>query len=175
MLLHEVDDDVVAAEHDARFQAARPTTQLVDLAAGNRSDPAEDFMHGTVSDAGRGHYMAAVGAFADRAVAAGKAERRAARTHCSGVSRSIARRSRSALMRSLRCLARKDSRTRHMSSRGFRRKSISLRGELNAARIWSALRASKSGRRALAAVRSKRAKLTVRVADRSRVVLRVKR
>ncbi len=175
LLVHEADDDVVSAEHDARFQVARPTTQILSLAAGNPSDPAEDFMHGTVSDAGRGQYLAAVGAFADRAVAAGKAERRAARTRCSGVSRSIAQASRSALTRSLRCLARKDSRTRRLSTRGFRRKSISLRGEVNAARIWSALRASKSGRRALAAVRAKRAKLTVRAGDRSRVVLRAKR
>ena len=53
------------------------------------ADPAY-FMHGTVSDAGRGKYMAAIGAFADRAVAARTAERSAARTGCSGVGRSLA-------------------------------------------------------------------------------------
>ena len=68
-----------------------------------------DFMHGTVSDAGRGQYMAAIGAFADRAVAAREAERNAARTGCSGVGRSFAEVGLSTIKSALRCLARKDA------------------------------------------------------------------
>jgi hypothetical protein len=173
LLIHESDDPMVSAEHGARFQAARPTTQIVDLAAGNPADPATDFMHGTVSDAGRGSYAAAVGAFADRAVAAREAERNAAHTGCSGVGRSLAEVGLSTVKSALRCLARKDA--GDGSARGWQRTSVTLRGEVNASRIWSSLRATKSGRRALAAAAAKRAKLSVRMGDRTRVVLRAAR
>ena len=171
LLMHEADDEVMSAQHDARFQAARPTTQLVDLAAGGPNDG--DFMHGTVSDAGRGKYMAAIGAFADRAVAARDAERRAARTGCSRVNRSVAEIGLSRLKSGLRCLARKAAGSGR--TRGWRRTSVTLRGEVSASRIWSSLRATKSGRRALAATAAKRAKLSVRAGDRTRVVLRAAR
>jgi acetyl esterase/lipase len=173
LLVHEADDAVVSAQHDARFQAARPTTQIVDLAAGNPADPATDFMHGTVSDAGRGAYAAAIGAFADRAVAARDAERNAARTGCSGVGRSLAEVGLSTIKSALRCLARKDAGDGR--ARGWQRTSVTLRGEVNASRIWSSLRATKSGRRALAAAAVKRAKLSVRTGDRTQVVLRAAR
>jgi acetyl esterase/lipase len=173
MLMHEADDPVVSALHDARFQAARPTTQLVDLAAGNPADPATEFMHGTVSDAGRGQYMAAIGAFADRAVAAREAERSAAATGCAGVGRSLAEVGLSTVKSALRCLARKDAGAG--SARGWQRTSVTLRGEVNASRIWSSLRATKSGRRALAATAAKRAKVSVRAGDRTQVVLRAAR
>lgn len=173
LLVHESDDAMVSAQHDARFQAARPTTQLVDLAAGNPADPATDFMHGTVSDAGRGKYAAAIGAFADRAVAASEAERSAARTGCAGVGRSLAEVGLATLKSALRCLARRDA--AGSSARGWQRTSVTLRGEVNASRIWSSLRATKSGRRALAAAAAKRARVSVRTGDRSRVVLRAAR
>jgi len=174
LLMHEADDSVVSAQHDARFQAARPTTQLVDLAAGNPADPATDFMHGTVSDAGRGRYMAAIGAFADRAVAARAAERVAAATGCSGVGRSLAEVGLNSVKSALRCLARKDAAAGGRVG-GWQRTSVTLRGEVNASRIWSSLRATKSGRRALAAAAAKRAKLSVRTGDRTQVVLRAAR
>ncbi len=171
LLMHEASDEVVSAQHDARFQAARPTTQLVDLAAGGPEDGY--FMHGTVSDAGRGKYMAAIGAFADRAVAARTAERSAARTGCSGVNRSVAEVGLSGLKSSLGCLARKDGGAG--SRRGWTRTNVTLHGEVNASRIWSSLRATKSGRRALAAAAAKRARVSVRTGDRTRVVLRAAR
>ena len=174
LLMHEADDSVVSAQHDARFQAARATTQLVDLAAGNPADPATDFMHGTVSDAGRGKYMAAIGAFADRAVAARAAERDAAATGCSAVGRSLAEVGLNTVKSALRCLARKDAAGGGRAG-GWQRTSVTLRGEVNASRIWSSLRATKSGRRALAAAAAKRAKVSVRTGDRTQVVLRAAR
>ena len=175
LLVREGDDDMVSPAHDARFRAARPTTQAVDLEAGNRGDAATTFVHGTVSDTGRAQYAAAVGAFADRAVAAHRAERSGARTGCSRVGRSVAEIGLSALRASLRCLARKDASARRAGSRGWRRTSVTLRGAVNAARIWNSLRSTKSGRRALAAAAKRRAKVTVRTGDRSRVVLRATR
>ena len=175
LLVHEADDPVVSAEHDARFQAARPTTQLVDLAAPDAADPAASFVHGTVSDAGRGTYLAAIGAFADRAVAVGRAERRAARRGCADVGRTLSEVGLTALKRALRCLARKDAGAARRRARGWRRTRVTLRGEVNASRIWSSLRVTKSGRRALAATAAKRARLTVRAGDRSRVILRAAR
>ncbi len=172
LLMHEAADAVVSAQHDARFQAARPTTQLVDLAAGNPADP--DFMHGTVSDAGRGKYMAAIGAFADRAVDARAAERAAAATGCSGVGRSLAEVGLNTVKSALRCLARKGAGAGGRAG-GWQRTSVTLRGEVNASRIWSSLRATKSGRRALAATAARRAKLSVRAGDRTQVVLRAAR
>ena len=130
-------------------------------------------MHGTVSDAGRGKYMAAIGAFADRAVAARAAERSAAASGCSGTRRSLAEVGLSTIKSALRCLARKDVATGRAG--GWQRTSITLRGEVNASRIWSSLRATKSGRRALAATAAKRAKLSVRTGDRTQVVLRATR
>ncbi len=174
LLVHETDDPVVSAEHAARFQAARPTTQLVDLAAGDPADPATTFVHGTVSDAGRGQYQAAIGAFADRAVAAGRAERRAARTGCAGVGRTLSEVGLNTVKRALRCLARKDAGAR-TRARGWRRTRVTLRGDVNASRIWSSLRVTRSGRRALAATAAQRARLTVRTGDRSRVILRAAR
>jgi len=50
-----------------------------------------------------------------------------------------------------------------------------VRGEVNAARAWTALRSSKSGRRALAALAAGRAKTVLRSGDPSRVTLSVKR
>src|SRR5205085_1427962 len=149
--VREGDDAMVSPEHDARFRAARPTTQVVDLDAGDPGDSSESFVHGTVSDSGRAQYDAAVGAFADRAVAAHTAERIGAATGCSGVGRSVSETGLPALRASLRCLARKDATARRAGSGAWQRTSVTLRGEVNAARIWSSLRSTRSGRRALAA------------------------
>jgi acetyl esterase/lipase len=175
LLMREGDDDMISPEHDARFRAARPTTQAVGLEPGNRSDPSTSFVHGTVSDAGRAHYAAALGAFADRAIAAHEAERIGARTGCSGVGSSLGEVGLTGLRASLRCLARKDSAARTAGSRSWKRTSVTLRGEVNAARVWTSLRRTTGGRRALAAAATRRAKLTVSAGDRSRVVLRATR
>ena len=172
LLVREGDDDMISPEHDARFRAARPTTQFVGLEPGSRSDPSTSFVHGTVSETGRAQYAAAVGSFADRAVAAHAAERVGARTGCSGVGRSLTEIGLTALRAALRCLARKDVGARGAASRSWQRTSVTLRGEVNAARIWRSLRATKSGRRALSAAARRRAKVTVRPGDRSRIVLR---
>ncbi|MEA2194826.1 MAG: hypothetical protein QOG42_1260 [Solirubrobacteraceae bacterium] len=175
LLMREGDDDMVSAAHDARFAAARPTTQTLDLDAGNRDDPSTSFVHGTISEAGRAKYAAAIGAFADRAVAARDAERTGARTGCSGVGRSLAEAGLTGLRASLRCLARKDGAVRQAGARSWQRTSVTMRGEVNAARVWSTLRATSSGLRALAATAQRRAKVTVRTGDRSRIVLRAAR
>lgn len=175
LLMREADDDVVSAQHDARFGAVRPTTQLIDLQPGNRGDAGARFVHGTVSDAGRGKYASTIRTFGDRAVAAYRAERRAARTKCSGAARSVADIALARVRSALRCLARKDAVARRTGSRNWRGSSVKLRGEVNAARIWSVLRTTKSGRRALSAIGTRRAKVIIASGAPSRVVLRATR
>jgi acetyl esterase/lipase len=174
-LVHETDDELVTPSHAQRFQAARPTTQVIELQPGDPNDPATDFMHGTVSDVGRGQYMSGIGAFADRAVTSRAAERDAARTGCAQVSRSVAQTGPKGLQDALRCLARKAARTLPSSTGGWRETSVKLRGEVNAARVWAYLRSTSNGRRALAAARNRRAKVNVRTGDRSRGIQRAKR
>lgn len=129
-------------------------------------------MHGTISAAGREHYAAAIGSFADRAAAARDSERSAARTGCAQVSRSVAEVGLPGLRSALRCLAREDTASLRAGTGSWQRSSVKMRGEVNAARIWSSLRAIKSGRRALVAAARRRAKVVVRASDRSRVILR---
>jgi hypothetical protein len=129
-------------------------------------------MHGTVSPAGRAQYAAAIGAFADRAVAAHAAERDAAQTGCAQVSRSLGEIGLGPLKGALRCLALRDAQAKKSGTRGWQQTNIKLRGEVNAARIWASLRSSRSGRRALAAAALRRAKLLVQTGDRTRVTLR---
>jgi acetyl esterase/lipase len=173
LLLHEYDDSVVSALQAARFAAARPTTQTLELEAGDPHDAADDFMHGTVSANGRMQYADAIGSFADRAVAGHVAERTAGQTGCSGVSRSLAEVGLRNLQSALRCLARKDGEAA-LGARAdsWQQTNIKLRGEVNAARIWASLRGSRSGRRALAATAARRAKVLVQTGDRTRVTLR---
>jgi acetyl esterase/lipase len=175
LLVHETDDEIVTASHAQRFQAARPSTQLVELAAGDQADPLTRFMHGTVSDGGRGQYMAGVGSFADRAVAGRVADRRASRSGCSQVTRSVAQTGPKGLQSALRCLTRTAARRAPSGSARWRETSVKLRGEINAARVWASLRATKNGQRALAAVARRGAKVTVRTGDQSRVTLRATR
>jgi len=175
MLVHETDDELVTASHGQRFRAARPTTQLVELEAGDQGNPATDFMHGTVSDIGRGRYLSGIGSFADRAVEARTAEREAARTGCSRVTRSLAETGPKGLQSALRCLALKGAATLPADSRRWRETSVKLRGKVNAARVWASLRSTKNGQRALAAATKRRATVSVRMGDRSRVTLRAVR
>ena len=170
LLMREADDQMVSAQHVTNFVAGRPTTQTVDLESG-----ANGFVHGTVSDAGAGKYASAIGAFADRAVAAREAERNGARTGCSGVGRSVNEIGLIALRSSLRCLATRDTLARRAGTRAWQSTKVTMRGEVNAARIWRSLRATQSGRRALAATAKRRAKVTVSTGDRSRVILRATR
>jgi hypothetical protein len=80
-----------------------------------------------------------------------------------------------ALRSSLRCLATKDLMARRAGSQAWQSTKVTMRGEVNSARIWASLRATRSGRRALAAAAKRRAKVTVSMGDRSRVVLRATR
>lgn len=175
LLMHESDDAIVPATHVARFQQARPTTQVTSLEAGDPADPSTTFVHGTISDAGRARYSSALGSFADRAVAARRAELSAARSGCERVNRSLGEVGLSKLTSALRCLSRKDARVRRAGTRTWQRTSFNVRGEVNAARIWTHLRATDSGRRALLAVTRRRAGITVRVSDRSKIILRARR
>jgi predicted alpha/beta-hydrolase family hydrolase len=172
LLLDEGDDAIVPASHSTRFQAARPTTQVVALEAGDAADATTDFVHGTISQEGRAQYDAAIGALADRAISARDAGRSASRTGCPQVGRSIAELGLPALQTALRCLAHKDARSLPSGTGGWQRSIVSMRGEVNAARIWTSLRATRSGRRALVATATRRAKVSVRSGDRSSVVLR---
>jgi hypothetical protein len=176
LLLHEADDAVVSTLHAARFAAARPTTQTMELeAGGNPNDHSLDFMHGTVSPAGRAQYAAAIGSFADRAVAGREAERNAARTGCAQVSRSLTEIGLPALKSGLRCLASKDAEALRSGTASWQQTNIKMRGEVNAARLWASLRGSASGRRALAAAAQRRAKVLIQMGDRTRITLRATR
>jgi hypothetical protein len=172
LLMHEADDTIVPPIHSLRFQVARPTTQVVGLEPGDPDDPSTDFMHGTISELGREHYAAAIGAIADRAVAARDAERNASRTGCSLVNRSLGEIGLPGLQVGLRCLARKDAESLRAGKGSWRQTSVKMRGEVNAARVWGYLRGTTSGRRALAAAAKRRAKVLVQTGDRSRVTLR---
>jgi acetyl esterase/lipase len=175
LLLHEADDTIVPPIHALRFQAARPTTQVVPLEAGDPSDPSTEFMHGTVSPLGREQYASALGAFADRAVAARAAERNATRMGCGLVNRSLGEIGLPGLQVGLRCLARKDAESLRAGKGTWKQTSVKMRGEVNAARIWGYLRGLASGRRALAAAATRRAKVIVQTGDRSRITLRATR
>ena len=149
----------------------RPTTQAVELEAGDPGDASTRFVHGTISAPGRAAYDAAIGAAADRAIAAREAERAAERAGCDSAARTLTESGRAGLLSALRCLARREARSPAGAAR-WRQSTVTLRGEINAARIWNRLRATAGGRRALAAIASRRAKLVVRAAERSQVVVR---
>lgn len=171
LLLHEIDDPLVPATHAALFQAALPTTHVVELEAGDTADLSTHFAHGTISPAARVRYLTEIATFTDRAQRARSSERSAAYRGCTGVRPSIARIGSRRVLRALRCLARSETGARP-SSKSWRRSTLNLHGAVNAARLWAALRRSASGRRALAASREPRTVLTVRSLDPSRVVLR---
>jgi len=75
----------------------------------------------------------------------------------------------------LRCLARYGSKARSAKLGRWRGTTVTLRGEVNAARIWSLLRTKASGRLALRAAAQRRVKVSVQPGERSRVTLRATR
>jgi acetyl esterase/lipase len=175
LMLREADDPLIPIEQVENFLAARPTTERAELEAAPGSDLRSFFLHGTLSDGGRGQYRAAIGAFVDRAAAARDAERAATRLGCKGVARSVRSGGVARVQKALRCLAKADRLARRVGAKRARTTSRKVRGELNAARAWSALRASVSGRRALAALAAGRAKASVRSGNPTSVTLRVRR
>jgi acetyl esterase/lipase len=174
MLIHESDDTLIDPGYATRFQALRPTTKVVMLEPGDPTDPAAAFAHGTVSDSGRARYFSAVGSFADRELAAHDAERSAQRTGCPQVARTIDEIGRADMLSALRCLALKDGSLPDRSG-AWRRSVVRAPGEVNPARVWAALRRSAGGRGALLAIARRRARMTVRAGDPTRVTLSARR
>jgi dienelactone hydrolase len=172
LLLHESDDPLVPAVDAEHFQAALPTTQLVELEAGDPADPSTKFRHGTISQAGRAVYAAAIGSFADRALVVHEAERLAAGLGCAHADDFVTRVGVPALRRALRCLALEDLPSLREATGDWRRTTIRLRGNLDAALIWAQLRTTVSGRRALIALAARRATVALRIDERSRVIVR---
>ena len=171
LMLREADDRLMPREQLDRFVAARPTTESVELESTNAATPESWWLHGTLSDAGRAKYLATIGGFADRAYATRTIERAAKRTGCTGTT-SVGT---VVMTGALRCLARKD---RTVSKRGkptIGTTKRTLRGEVNAARAWGALRASAIGRRGLAALVAGRATVSLRRANPSTLTLRGRR
>jgi pimeloyl-ACP methyl ester carboxylesterase len=175
LILREADDPLIPIEQVDDFVAARPTTQRVELDSEPGADPSHFFLHGTLSDAGRDEYRAAVGSFVDRAAAAHDAERDAERTGCGGVTRSMAHGGAARLQKALLCLARTDAPAHEAGAPRVKTTIRRVRGEVNAARAWTVLRASTGGRRALAALAAGRARTSVRSGDPTRVTLRMRR
>ena len=167
LLFREDDDAIVSVQHNLNFAAGRPTTQSTNLAAGGAGD---GFVHGTVSATGREVYRSAISAFTERAITSRRGEARAAKMRCKGANRTAREITIGKLRAALRCLARTDK-TGPARSGEWKKTSFRVQGELSAARIWARLRTTTSGRHALAAAAGDHAKLTVRVANRSRVIL----
>jgi hypothetical protein len=174
LLMREADDPLMPIEQVERFVAARPTTERVELesAAG---DSAMKYLHGTLSDAGRAMYRDRLGAFVDRAGSDYEAEQEAARTGCKGVRRSLTLGGLDRMEAALRCLARGDALARQAGAKGAKTTSRRVRGEVNAARTWTRLRESVTGRRALAALAAGRATTSVRAGSPNRVTVQVRR
>ena len=172
LLLHEIDDLLVPAVHAARYQAAQPTTRVVELEPGDLADPSTKFRHGTVSAGGRAHYASAVGAFADQAIVRKGAEQVAAGISCAGVTDHLTDVGVRRVQRELRCLARHDAALEGTAAGTWQRTTVNVRGEVGAARIWARMRATVAGRRSLAALAARHARLSVQLGARSRVSLR---
>lgn len=178
LLLHQVGDPIIPPEQVELFRSARPTTEAVELEAGDPAKPDEKWVHGALSATGRSHYTSAFAAFADRAVASHQVARRADRTRCKGANRRLARTGLERFRRVLRCLARRDARVSR--SRRARRDARALRrttrtrmqGEVTPARAWAALRGTRTGRAQLQAVGAGRARVSVRVGDPSVLAVR---
>jgi hypothetical protein len=173
LLMREGDDAMVPESHMTAFAAASPTTQRVDLEAGDPADPSTTFVHGTISAAGRAAYAAAIVASAERAMVAHSEERVAAGMHCAKVARSVAEVGARGLRSALACLARHDVLTPRKPSRSWRHTTLHMRGVINAARVWSQLRGSNAGRYALLAAARRDATVVVSVAQASTITLRL--
>jgi acetyl esterase/lipase len=168
LMLREADDRLMPREQLDGFLAARPTTESVELESNLTATPETWWLHGTLSDAGRGRYLAAIGGFADRAYATRRAEVAAERSGCKGVTASAL----ITMTSALRCLARNDRSVPRALKAGAPTITRRLRGEVNAARAWTALRSTALGRRTLAAFAARRASFSLRSANPSIVTLR---
>lgn len=175
LLIDEGDDIYVPRSHAERFRAARPRTNFVVLEPGDRADASTSFVHGTVSAGGRAVYASAVGGFADRIEAAHAAERRAVRTGCANVKRPLVDIRPATIKATLTCLARKGATLGQRFDRGWRRTSIKLSGEVNAARVWARLQTTVAGRKALAAAAKHAVEVVVRSSSKTRITLRAAR
>ena len=79
LLMYEADDAIVPPAHSLRFQAARPSRQTFAWRPAARQTRRRPLCTGRSPGAGRARYASAIGAFADRVLAARAAERSAAR------------------------------------------------------------------------------------------------
>lgn len=166
MLLRENDDPVVSPRHNLNFAANRITTRSVDLAAG---EPHDGFVTGRCRPR-------AARSTARRSRRSPSAHARLAAPSwtppggAAGAPTAPSARSRSTRW-AARCAAWR-AETRPVPSRSgpWKKTSFRVQGEISAARIWARLRTTISGRRALAATAARRVKLSVRTADRSRVI-----
>lgn len=174
LLLRQDDDRLVLQEQLDGFLDAMPTAQSVNLESSVHVEPSTWWMHGTLSDKGRREYHATLTRFVARAVAAHRAEVRARRTGCAGVVRHVGAGDAAVLTPRLECLARADATVSRRAARRARTTTISLHGAVNAARAWSALRATAKGRRVLAALAGGRARTTLQQGDPSRITIRVR-
>jgi dienelactone hydrolase len=174
LILREADDPLIPIEQVDNFVAARPTTQRVELEGAPGFDLGQFYLHGTMSDNGRNQYRAAIGSFVDRAAASYAAERGASRMGCGGVMRSVTTSGAPSVQAALGCLARADRLARKAGAAGARTLSRRVRGEVNAARAWTALRKSTGGRRALWALATGRATAAVHSGNPTSVTLRMR-
>ena len=174
MLLRQADDALIPLDQVQRFLGVRPSTQAVELQAGDQSQPDQVWLHGSLSEAGRNTYLSSIAGFADRAVTAHGAARRAGRTRCADVNRRLAQIGATRFRRALRCLARRTTRAARSSraSRVRRPATTHLLGEVTPARAWAALRRTRGGRRQLQALRRGRATAGVRIGNPSQLVVR---
>ena len=174
LLLRQADDALIPPDQVQRFRAVRPATQSTVLEAGDVSQEDQVWLHGTLSPIGRNTYLSAISNFADRALTAHGAARRAGRMRCAGANRRLARIGVESFRRALRCLARRGARASKVSRSSSMRRATTtpLLGEVTAARAWGTLRRTGTGRRQLAALGAGRASARVRVGDPSQLVVR---
>lgn len=172
LLLRQAYDPLIPPEQVTRFLTARPTTEAIDLEAGDPAKPEEAWVHGALSAKGRADYVASIASFVDRAAAAHRVAMSGSRARCGAVNRRLQRVGEERFRKALRCLARRGPRAAR--ARAARRVSTTTRmpGEVTAARAWAALRRTRAGRRQLAALAAGRARASVEIASPSLLVVR---
>lgn len=174
LLMRQADDPLIPPDQIERFRAVRPTTQAVELEAGDPSQEDQVWLHGTLSANGRNTYLSSIAGFADRALANHQAALSANRLRCGGANRRLSRIGIDRFRRALRCLARRSVGASRVSSASLTRHTTTtpLLGELTAARVWATLRKTRAGRRQLATLGRGRANASVHVGSPSRLVVR---
>lgn len=173
LLMRQADDPLIPPDQVERFRAMRPTTQAVEIEAGDPSQEDQVWLHGTMSENGRNTYLQSIAGFTDRALANHQAALSATRMRCGGSNRRLSRIGIERFRRALRCLARRSAGTSRVYRASLtRRTTTPLLGELTAARVWATLRKTRAGRRQLAALGRGRAQASVRVGSPSRLTVR---